>query len=190
VRPYITQATLASLALLAILLIEQGVTDGIIVVTIAASTATVFVVPHSIASSPKRVIGGHVGGVLVGLALWGGLHFVTGGDTSAASNLQINIFGATAVRLSVLVMATTNTEHPPAAGTAFGIIVVGLSFTFIAFILSAAVILSIVRYVLRDRLQNLLELSGNFRTERENAAGPFGHNGVLISVWLSPTGRD
>jgi hypothetical protein len=129
-------------------------------------------------------------GVLVGLALWGGLHFVTGGDTSAASNLQINIFGATAVRLSVLVMATTNTEHPPAAGTAFGIIVVGLSFTFIAFILSAAVILSIVRYVLRDRLQNLLELPGNFRTERENAAGPFGHNGVLISVWLSPTGRD
>ena len=101
-RPYVTQATLASFALLAILLIEQGVTDGIIVVTIAASTATVFVVPHSIASSPKRVIGGHVGGVLVGLALWGGLHFVAGGDASTASNLQIDIFGAAAVGLSVL----------------------------------------------------------------------------------------
>jgi CBS-domain-containing membrane protein len=81
---------------------------------------------------------------------------VTGGHVSAASNLQIDIFGAAAVGLSVLVMATTNTEHPPAAGTAFGIIVVGLSFTFIAFILSAAVILSIVRYLLRNRLQNLL----------------------------------
>jgi len=141
VRTYITQATLASLALLAILLIEQGVSDGIIVVTIVSSTATVFVVPHSIASSPKRVIGGHVGSVLVGLALRGGLRLVT---------------GAAVVGLSVLVMATTNTEHAPAAGTAFGIIVVGLSFTFTAFILSAAVILSIVRYVLLDRLQYLL----------------------------------
>ena len=156
VRAYITQATLASLALLAILLIEQGVSDGIIVVTIASSTATVFVVPHSIASSPRRVIGGHVVSVIVGLLLWGGLHFVAGGDASTASNLQTDIFGAAAVGLSVLFMATTNTEHPPAAGTAFGIIVVGLSFTFIAFILSAAVILSIVRYVLRNRLQNLL----------------------------------
>jgi len=156
VRPYITQATLASFALLVILVIEQGVSDGIIVVTIASSTATVFVIPHSIASSPKRVIGGHVVSVLVGLALWGGLHLVTGGHVSAASNLQIDIFGAAAVGLSVLVMATTNTEHPPAAGTAFGIIVVGLSFTFIAFILSAAVILSIVRFLLRNRLQNLL----------------------------------
>ncbi|HIF11500.1 MAG TPA: HPP family protein [Dehalococcoidia bacterium] len=156
VRPYITQATLASLALLAILLIEQGVSDGIIVVTIASSTATVFVVPRSIASSPKRVIGGHVVSVFAGLALWSVLHLVTGGHVGGASNLQIDIFGAAAVGLSVLVMATTNTEHPPAAGTAFGIIVVGLSFTFIAFILSAAVILSIVRYLLRDKLQNLL----------------------------------
>ena len=123
------------------MLIEQGVSDGIIVVTIVSSTATVFVVPRSIASSPKRVIGGHVGSVLVGLALRGGLRLVT---------------GAAVVGLSVLVMATTNTEHAPAAGTAFGIIVVGLSFTFTAFILSAAVILSIVRYVLLDRLQYLL----------------------------------
>ncbi len=155
VRPYVVQATLASLALLAILLIEKGVSDGIIVVTIASSTATVFVVPHSIASSPRRVVGGHVFSVLVGLVLWGGLDLLTG-DAGSASNLQIDVFGAAAVGLSVLVMATTNTEHPPAAGTAFGIMVVGLSFTFIAFILSAAVILSIVRLMLRDRLQNLL----------------------------------
>ena len=128
---------MASLALLAILLIEQGVSDSIIVVTIVSSTATVFVVLHSITSSPKRVISGHVGSVLVGLALWGGLHLVT---------------RAAAVGRSVLVMATTNTEHTPAAGTAFGFIVVGLSFTFTAFILSAAVILSMVRYVLLDRL--------------------------------------
>lgn len=155
VRSYLFQAGLASLALLAILLIEQGVSNGIIVVTIASSTATVFVVPHSIASTPRRVVGGHVTSVIVGLALWGVLQLITG-DANTASNTQIDIFGAAAVGLSVLVMATTNTEHPPAAGTAFGIIVVGMSFTFIAFILSAAVILSLVRALLRDRLQNLL----------------------------------
>ena len=141
--------------MLAILLIEQGVSDGIIVVTIASSTATVFVIPHSIASSPRRVVGGHVVSVAAGLALWGVLQLITG-DANNASNTQIDIFGAAAVGLSVLVMATTNTEHPPAAGTAFGIIVAGMSITFIAFILSAAVILSLVRVMLRDRLQNLL----------------------------------
>lgn len=155
VRSYLFQAGLASLALLAILLIEQGVSDGIIVVTIASSTATVFVIPHSIAASSRRVIGGHVMSVLVGLALWGVLQLITG-DANNASNIQIDIFGAAAVGMSVLVMATTNTEHPPAAGTAFGIIVAGFSITFIAFILSAAVILSLVRVILRDRLQNLL----------------------------------
>ena len=154
-RSYLFQAGLASLALLAILLIEQGVSNGIIVVTIASSTATVFVVPHSIASTPQRVIGGHVVSVIVGLAVWGILQLITG-DATTASNTQIDIFGAAAVGLSVLMMATTNTEHPPAAGTAFGIIVVGFSFTFIAFILSAAVILSLVRAMLGKRLQNLL----------------------------------
>ena len=155
VRPYLVQATLASLALFAILFIEQGVSAGIIVVTIASSTATVFVVPHSIASSPQRVVGGHVVSVVVGLVLWGGLQLFTG-DANTASNFQIDVFGAAAVGLAVLVMATTNTEHPPAAGTAFGIIVGGFSFTFIAFILSAAVILSLLRAALRNRLQNLL----------------------------------
>lgn len=155
VRPYVIQASLASLALLTILLIEQGVSNGIIVVTIASSTATVFVVPHSIASTPQRVVGGHVVSVLSALLLWGILHLVSG-DANTASNLEIDVFGAAAVGLSVLVMATTNTEHPPAAGTAFGIIVGGFSFTFIAFILSAAIILSLVRAILRDHLRNLL----------------------------------
>lgn len=154
-RSYLFQAALASLVLLAILLIEQGVSNGIIVVTIASSTATVFVVPHSIASTPQRVIGGHVVSVIVGLAVWGILQLITG-HANTASNTQIDIFGAAAVGLSVLTMATTNTEHPPAAGTAFGIIVVGFSFTFIAFILSAAVILSLARAMLGKRLQNLL----------------------------------
>ena len=154
-RSYLYQAGLASLALLAILLIEQGVSNGIIVVTIASSTATVLLVPHSIASTQQRVIGGHVVSVIVGLAVWEILQLITG-DATTASNTQIDIFGAAAVGLSVLMMATTNTEHPPAAGTAFGIIVVGFSFTFIAFILSAAVILSLVRAMLGKRLQNLL----------------------------------
>ena len=89
-RSYLFQAGLASLALLAILLIEQGVSNGIIVVTIASSTATVFVVPHSIASTPRRVVGGHVTSVIVGLALWGVLQLSTG-DANTAPTTQIDI---------------------------------------------------------------------------------------------------
>ena len=53
-------------------------------------------------------------------------------------------------------MAVTNTEHPPAAGTALGLVIVGWSWSAVLFIMSSAVILSLIRLILRPRLINLL----------------------------------
>ena len=50
----------------------------------------------------------------------------------------------------------TNTEHPPAAGTALGLGVIGWDPSAVLFVLLGAIALSIIHRLLRSRLQNLL----------------------------------
>ena len=56
----------------------------------------------------------------------------------------------------MLAMAITNTQHPPAAGTALGLVIQSWSWSAVLFIMSSAVILSLIRLILRGRLINLL----------------------------------
>ena len=69
---------------------------------------------------------------------------------------------ALSVGVGIFVMVVTNTEHPPAAGTSLGLVIqccqpsVGVDWSSISFILVSALLLSIVRIALRDRMVNLL----------------------------------
>ena len=67
-----------------------------------------------------------------------------------------DLMAALSVGLSIMVMAMTDTEHPPAAGTALGSIIPGWSWSAVVFIISSAVVLSLIRIILRPRLVNLL----------------------------------
>ena len=73
-RIYVGQALLAALLLWVLLLAQDVISSGAIVAAIASSVAIVFFVPHSVASSPVRIIGGHVSAVVaayivIGVAL-------------------------------------------------------------------------------------------------------------------------
>ncbi len=63
---------------------------------------------------------------------------------------------ALSVGLGILLMAATNTEHPPAAGTALGLVTDGWSWPALVFILTSAIALSLIRAALRSRLINLI----------------------------------
>ena len=63
---YIIQCGLASLSLFLILLVEDAVFRAAIVVAVASTACTIFVFPNSIASTPRKVIGGHVVAVVAG----------------------------------------------------------------------------------------------------------------------------
>ena len=52
-------------------------------------------------------------------------------------------------------MAVTNTEHPPAAGTALGIVAHVWSYQIVIFVLVSAIGLAIVRRLLRGYLRDL-----------------------------------
>ena len=62
-KNYLLQTGLA-VALFVILLVERSVSQEAVIVAVAASTFIVFVVPNSVAAEPRRVVGGHLVGVL------------------------------------------------------------------------------------------------------------------------------
>ena len=71
------------------------------------------------------------------------------------------MMAALSVGTGMFAMAITNTEHPPAAGTALGLVIHGWSWSAVVFILSSALALSLMRLALRPRLINLLKTIGS-----------------------------
>ena len=69
---YAFQPVLATLTLFTILLVGDVVLNAAIVVAMASTVFTIFVVPDSIASTPRRVVGGHTAGVVAGAPAGGG----------------------------------------------------------------------------------------------------------------------
>ena len=153
-RIYVSQSMAAGLALFVILLVQDVISNGAIVAAIASSVAIVFFVPHSVASSPSRIVGGHVAAVVAAYIIVGlGLLFPDSVVDTAWFN---DMSGALALALVILLMTLTNTEHAPAAGTALGLAVRGIPGESVLFILTAAVIVALVRVILGSRLHNLI----------------------------------
>ena len=153
---YLFQCGLVTASLIVILLVEDVLLRAAIVVAIASTAFIVFVVPHSVASTPRRVIGGHLVAVAVGSVLSAFLN-TPGVDTLAEESRYLpEVTAALSVGLSTLLMVATDTEHPPAAGTALGLVIPGWSWGAVVFIVGGAVILSTMRIALRLRLVNLL----------------------------------
>jgi len=154
-KRYLVQSLLATVVLAIILYFVEVLTHAAIVGALGASTFIVFAMPHSITAQPRRLIGGHIIGLLCGILC----HFacLTGplGELSKNSEVILWVAAAVAVGLSIFLMTITNTEHPPAAGTALGIVAHAWSYKVIIFVVLAAISLAIVRRLLRGYLRNL-----------------------------------
>lgn len=152
-RIYIVQSLLAGLALFGILIAEDALTNGAVVAAVASSVAIVFFVPHSVASKPFRLIGGHVAAIAAALCTVGVMLLLP--DAVANNQLVIHSLQGASLALVILFMTITNTEHAPAAGTALGL-ATSVPMNSVIFIVSAAFIISIVRILLYQRLHNLI----------------------------------
>ena len=159
-RIYVLQAGIATVALMVALWTADlfSGTDGARAVLIAAIGSTAFVLfisPHGRAAQPWRVIGGHAVafGVAVPFAFFA--DGIAGGSTMTNISLLFGFYAALAVGLAMLAMAVTNTEHPPAAGTALAVVGYGLHWELAVFTLTAVLVLIGVHRVLRDRMRDL-----------------------------------
>ena len=153
---YVFQCGLAAVSLIFILLVGDTVFKTAIVVGIASSAFTVFVIPDSVAATHRKVIGGHFVAGIVGAVI--SLSIQSTGLNSLAEETRyfIDIAAALSVGIGIFVMVVTNTEHPPAAGTSLGIVFYGFDWTSMVFILLSALLLSLVRVALRPKMINLL----------------------------------
>tara|TARA_Y100000748_G_C15396052_1_gene449483 strand:+ start:492 stop:875 length:384 start_codon:yes stop_codon:yes gene_type:complete len=123
-----------------------------IVVGVASSAFTIFVVPDSIAATPRKVIGGHLVAILIALLIVVLIQVLNIND----SRLILNICAAVSVGIGIIIMVVTNTEHPPAAGTSLGLIIHGFDWSSVIFIIASTLLLSLIRIILRHRMINLL----------------------------------
>ena len=154
-KNYIIQSLLAIAAVAIILYFVEVLTHAAIVAALGASTFIVFDMPHSITARPRRLIGGHTIGLISGSICY--FTLLAGPLGQLAKNREFITWCvcALAVGLSIFLMTITNTEHPPAASTALGIIAHGWSYQVVVFVLLAAISLAIVRRLLRGYLRDL-----------------------------------
>jgi CBS-domain-containing membrane protein len=151
---YLLQAALAAVALAAVLAVESALSSAAVVTAVASSALIIFTVPHSRMSRPRRVLGGHAVAIVIGLLAAALLH--EGLGEPYETNLVTGIAAALAVGVSMLVMAATDTEHPPAAGTVLGLTLAPDPLGSGLLVIAAAAALSAVRTLCRRWLIDLV----------------------------------
>ncbi len=155
-KRYIIQGLMATIVVAIILHFVGVLTHAVIVAALGASTFIVFAMPHSITARPRRLIGGHIVGLICGSLCY--YAFLAGPLGGLAVNWEFIFYisCALSVGLSTFLMTITNTEHPPAAATALSVVIYGWSYQIVMFVLLSAVGLTIARRLLRSRLVDLI----------------------------------
>ena len=154
-KSYIFQSLLAVIAVLIILTFVEVLTHAVIVAALGSSAFVIFAMPNHVTAQPRRLIGGHVVGILCGLICY--FIFLTGPLGRLSEDVEFIrwVAAALSVGLSIFIMTITNTEHPPASATALGIVVHFPSYQVVLFILLCTILLAVFRRFCRGRLKNL-----------------------------------
>ena len=144
-KNYIYQSLIAVIVL-AIVLLALSMEQAVIIASIGATAFIVFTMPDNITASPRRVIGGHITGLVCGSLVALIPHQTT------FSFIAVCAF---AVGISIFLMVALDFEHPPASGTALGIAMAGFSTSAMIAVITSSIVLSLSHMVLRRHLKNL-----------------------------------
>ena len=145
-RSYVLQSGLAALTVLVLILVLTT-QEAVLVASIGASAFIVFAMPNSIAARVRNVLGGQFFGLICG-----GLCYLL----PHSGSFSLALVCALAVGLSMLVMVSTNTEHPPAAGTALALALEGATLEVLVTVMASAAILSLARLIAGKKLRDLV----------------------------------
>jgi len=153
---YIFQCFLASLTILAVLIFLNVLEETALIAALGASAFIVFTMPTQYSSDPRRLIGGYIVGLTVGITFY----LISGSDIGYnivdSHTTTLVVFGAIAVGFAIFIMAVTNTEHAPAAGIALGLVINNWDYTTIIFIVLAILWLVCIKIILRKYLMDLI----------------------------------
>ena len=152
---YVLQCAIATTAVVITLLLLDVIRQAAIVSSIGATAFITFTQPHSHASRSRSLLGGYVVGTIVGLLFSGVGELLLLLSDGRYELIFAGVAGALAVGISMLIMVLTNTEHPPAAGLALGIVVHAWDFATLAVILLGVVVLYAAKSALKGYLIDL-----------------------------------
>ena len=142
---YVLQSLFATLAVFVVLYF-LSLQNAVIIASLGASTFIVFAMPDSITAKPRNVIGGHLVGLFWGFVFCLAPHAATIGSLVCYS---------LAVGLSIFSMVVTDTEHPPAAGTALGVAITGMTPNVLVAVILSIVLLSLIHRFFKPYLRDL-----------------------------------
>ena len=166
---YFKQSIMATITMLVFFLTWHyfsPIHNQVIFSAIASSTFLTFISTNIYDSLARKIIGGQVIGILVGIGLWRLMHYFSAHFPAQENEIYI-IFLSLSAGLSLFFMAIFNMEHPPGAGTAMAFVFKPLSpvTNDVMFILICASILAIVHTLLKKH-QIIKDLEGrDARTE-------------------------
>ncbi len=141
-KHFVLQSLLAAVAL-SILTLALGRDKIVLISAIAATIFIVFALPSTNSAKAKNVIGGHIVGVACG-ALF------------SFTTLPYFVEWPLAVGIAIFFMLVLGVVHPPAAGTALAVAINQAPFETLVTIVTATVLLSLCRYLLRKHLKTLI----------------------------------
>ena len=154
---YLFQCSLTTVSVLILLLLMDVISDRVIVASLGASSFIAFTMPHARESSPRFLIIGYAIGIFSACICSYISCLLVGNQQFIAYHISYHIlFGALAVGLSVFLMVVTNSEHPPAAALALGLVMDGCPPVSIIVSLIGIVALCLIKAALKRYMINLL----------------------------------
>lgn len=152
---YVLQCSLATVSVMGVLVILDAITNAAVIASLGASSFIAFTMPETRSSQARFMVGGYLVGIAAGTSCYG-LSLLVAAEPGPFNHYLYAFFGAMSVGLAIFLMVVTNTEHPPAAGVALGLVLNEWSILTITVVLVGIVALSLLKWALRPVLKNLL----------------------------------
>jgi len=144
-KNYLYQSFLAAVVVFVVLLLLT-MEQAVIIASIGATAFIVFTMPRNIFAKPRRVIGGHIVGLISGSLCALIPH------SSTLASISVISF---AVGVSICLMVAIDVEHPPASGTALGVALTGFTPGAMIAVLTSSIILSLAHTFSKKFLKDL-----------------------------------
>ena len=152
---FVVQAGLAALVMLVALIFVDSLSNAAIAAGLASSVVIIFINPSNRTARIRAVVGGHGLALVLGSAFSFFLFFTPVAAFLEGTDVFRNLAYACVVGLSVLLMAITNAEHPPAAATAIGMASREWEAAIFGSIIGAVLMLALIKLALRSHLRDL-----------------------------------
>jgi CBS-domain-containing membrane protein len=147
-KAYVLQTCYATAAMF-IVFSTIDIGHMVIIASVGATVFILFALPRNVTALPRNVVGGQYIGLLCG-SLWSMVP-----HEFADIRLAVLIYSC-AVGSSFFLMVITDTEHPPAAGTALGVVAEGFSWSMCFSFLVCIPIFSLIHMLMKKHLKTLV----------------------------------